>query len=116
MRPICWKRSATARLTGARRLAVEMPARDPGHNLLAPLVEHGELRDFFERTLLLPLDAEVRVADLTGGRDHYAVEVISSSFTGLGPVERHRLVYGLFKDVIGGALHALSLSTKSPDD
>jgi acyl carrier protein len=47
-----------SRLTGANRLAVEMPDRDLKHSVLPPLVEHGELEYFFERTLLAPLDAE----------------------------------------------------------
>ncbi len=45
-------------LTGARRLAVRMPGRDLGHNVLPPLVEHGELTYFLERTLFAPLDSD----------------------------------------------------------
>jgi stress-induced morphogen len=61
-------------------------------------------------------DAQVQVQDLTGGQDHYRVEVVSSAFEGKPPVARHRLVYGLFDDVIGGDLHALSLATKTFDE
>lgn len=61
-------------------------------------------------------DAELEVRDLTGTKDHYQVRVVSAGFEGLGPVQRHRRVYALFGDVLGGALHALSLDTKTPGE
>ncbi len=59
-------------------------------------------------------DAQVEVIDLTGGQDHYQVTIVSSVFVGLAPLERHRKVYALFADVVGGDLHALSINTKTP--
>jgi len=59
-------------------------------------------------------DAAVSVTDLTGGGDHWQVEVISSAFEGVSPVNQHRLVYDCFQDVIGGAMHALALKTRTP--
>jgi stress-induced morphogen len=61
-------------------------------------------------------DAQVVVKDLTGGRDHYEVEVVSAAFAGLGSLQRHRKVYAIFADVVGGALHALSLKTRAPGE
>ena len=61
-------------------------------------------------------DAQVVVKDLTGGKDHYEVEVVSSAFAGMNSLQRHRRVYDIFSDVVGGALHALSLKTKTPDE
>ena len=61
-------------------------------------------------------DAEVNVLDLTGGGDHYKVEVVSRAFAGVPPVKRHRMVYAPLKDVLGGALHALALTTRTPDE
>jgi stress-induced morphogen len=61
-------------------------------------------------------DAEVEVRDLTGTQDHYQLRVVSAEFEGLPPVQRHRRVYALFGDVLGGALHALSLDTKAPGE
>ena len=61
-------------------------------------------------------DAEIDVRDLTGTRDHYQVRVVSGEFAGIGPVARHRKIYALFQDVMGGALHALSLDTKAPGE
>ena len=58
--------------------------------------------------------AEVTVKDMTGGQDHWDVEVVSEAFDGVSPVNQHRMVYAAFSDVIGGALHALKLKTRTP--
>jgi len=58
--------------------------------------------------------AEVVIKDLTGGQDHWDVEVVSESFDGVSPVNQHRMVYAAFTDVMGGALHALKLKTRTP--
>ena len=60
--------------------------------------------------------ASVRATDLTGGGDHYRVTVVAEQFAGQTPVNRHRMIYAIFKDVLGGALHALSLETVTPDE
>ena len=60
--------------------------------------------------------AEVTVSDMTGGGDHYDVKVVSEKFEGISPVERHRMVYGPLMDVMGGALHALKLETRTPSE
>ena len=58
--------------------------------------------------------AEVKVEDLTGGGDHFRAEIVSDRFEGLSRIEQHRLVYDVFGDEIGGAIHALSIKTSSP--
>ena len=60
--------------------------------------------------------AEVTVSDMTGGGDHYDVKVISDKFEGVSPVNRHRMVYAPLMDVMGGALHALKLETRTPSE
>ena len=55
--------------------------------------------------------AQVDVEDLTGGGDHFRATVKSSVFNGLSRIEQHRLVYDIFGDEVGGAIHALSLKT-----
>ncbi|MEM6532412.1 MAG: BolA/IbaG family iron-sulfur metabolism protein [Myxococcota bacterium] len=62
-------------------------------------------------------DAEVRVSDMTGTRDHYDVTVVSNAFEGVLPVQRHRMVYAPLKDVMGdNSLHALKLTTKTKNE
>ena len=61
-------------------------------------------------------DAEVHVEDLTGGGDHFRAEVVSGRFDGLSRIEQHKLVYGVFGDEVGGAIHALSIKTSTPGE
>ena len=56
-------------------------------------------------------DSLATVQDLTGGGDHFRAEVVSTAFAGLSRIDQHKLVYAVFGDEIGGAIHALSLKT-----
>jgi stress-induced morphogen len=58
--------------------------------------------------------AQVRVEDLTGGGDHFRAEVTSDRFEGLSRIQQHKLIYDVFGDEVGGAIHALSIKTSSP--
>ena len=58
--------------------------------------------------------AQVTVEDLTGGGDHFRAEVVSERFAGLSRIEQHQLVYGVFGNEVGGAIHALSIKTSTP--
>ena len=52
------------------------------------------------------------VQDTTGGGDHFSATVTSPAFAGRSRIEQHRLVYEVFGDEIGGAIHALALRTQ----
>ena len=54
--------------------------------------------------------------DMTGTADHYEVRVVAEAFQGKSLIERHRMVYASLQDVLGGALHALSLKTLTPGE
>jgi stress-induced morphogen len=58
--------------------------------------------------------ADVQVDDLTGGGDHFRAEIVSDRFEGLTRIQQHKLVYDVFGDEIGGAIHALSIKTSTP--
>lgn len=60
-------------------------------------------------------DSTVDVEDWTGTGDHFRATVVSPAFGGLSRIQQHRLVYGVFGAEIGGAIHALSLTTKVPE-
>ena len=51
-----------------------------------------------------------------GGESHFRVRIVSSAFEGLSRVERQRRVYDLAKDEIAEGLHALALTTLTPDE
>ncbi len=60
-------------------------------------------------------DAEVEITDLRGDGDHYAARVVSSAFVGMPRVKQHQAVYGALGGRMGGVLHALQLTTATPD-
>lgn len=61
-------------------------------------------------------EAMVSVTDTTGGGDHFAAVVVSTAFHGKTPVERHRLVYAALGDLMRGPIHALALTTDTPEE
>jgi stress-induced morphogen len=63
----------------------------------------------------VPGVTHVSIEDLTGSRDHYQAVVVASAFEGVSRVEQHRLVYGALGELMAGAVHALALSTYTPD-
>jgi stress-induced morphogen len=58
--------------------------------------------------------ADVNVVDTTGGGDHFRAEVVSERFEGLTRIQQHKLIYDVFGDEVGGAIHALSIRTETP--
>ncbi len=61
-------------------------------------------------------DAAVNVTDTTGGGDHFAATVVSASFRDKSALERHRMVYAALGDLMKGAVHALALTTETPEE
>ena len=59
-------------------------------------------------------DSQAQVIDLTGGGDHFRAQVTSSAFSGMSRIDQHRLVYDVFGDEVGGPIHALSITTRTP--
>ena len=60
-------------------------------------------------------DALVEIIDLAGDGDHYAARVISESFRGMPRVRQHQRVYEALGGRMGGVLHALQLTTATPE-
>ena len=60
-------------------------------------------------------DAKVTVTDLAGDGDHYAARVVSTAFAGVPRVRQHKMVYDALDGRMGGKLHALALTTATPD-
>lgn len=61
-------------------------------------------------------DALVSVADTTGGGDHYQATVVSTAFHGKTLIERHRMVYAALGDLMRAQIHALALTTDTPEE
>jgi len=60
-------------------------------------------------------DALVEITDLAGDGDHYAARVVSESFRGQPRVKQHKAVYDALGGRMGGVLHALQLTTGTPE-
>ena len=61
-------------------------------------------------------DAQVEIRDLAGDGDHYAATVTSTVFRGKSRVQQHQIVYSALQGRMGGALHALALTTVAPEN
>ncbi|MCW3023642.1 MAG: BolA family transcriptional regulator [Conexibacter sp.] len=59
--------------------------------------------------------SSAEVEDWTGGGDHFRATVVSPTFDGLSRIQQHQLVYAVFGAEIGGPIHALSLTTRVPE-
>jgi stress-induced morphogen len=60
-------------------------------------------------------DALVEITDLAGDNNHFAARVVSSAFKGMPRVKQHQAVYNALGGKMGGVLHALQLTTATPD-
>ena len=60
-------------------------------------------------------DARVEIVDLAGDGDHYEARVIAESFRGLPRIKQHQRVYQALGGRMGSELHALKLTTATPE-
>jgi len=51
-----------------------------------------------------------------GGETHFRVEIVSSAFAGKNRVARQRLVYDVLKEELAAGVHALALTTLTPEE
>jgi stress-induced morphogen len=56
-------------------------------------------------------DAKIEIKDLAGDGDHFAAHVVSATFAGKTRGQQHKMVYDALGGRMGGALHALALTT-----
>lgn len=80
----------------------------------------GVIRGFMDTQTIKSLiqdafsDATVEVHGDDGV--HFEATVVSAAFAGKLPLARHRLVYAALGDLMGGAIHALSLKTLTHEE
>jgi len=58
--------------------------------------------------------ARVEVTTFSGA-DHFRAVVEAPQFAGKSRVEQHRMVYASLDGLLGGAMHALALTTRPPE-
>ena len=50
------------------------------------------------------------------GETHFRIEIVSAAFAGQSRVARQRLVYGIVAEELRTRVHALALSTRTPQE
>ncbi len=53
-------------------------------------------------------------AGARSGRGHFRVRIVSQSFAGLDPLQRHRLIYEALGEIMRNEIHALSIEAFAP--
>lgn len=51
-----------------------------------------------------------------GGETHFRLAIVASAFAGLSRMERQRRVYGILAEEMRERIHALSLTTLTPEE
>ncbi|MDA0260664.1 MAG: BolA family transcriptional regulator [Proteobacteria bacterium] len=51
-----------------------------------------------------------------GGETHFRVKIVAATFSGKTRVDRQRLVYQTLAQELAGGVHALALTTLSPEE
>jgi acid stress-induced BolA-like protein IbaG/YrbA len=54
--------------------------------------------------------------DVTGDGQHFEALIVSDAFRGLSRLARHRLVYAALGDRMRAEIHALSMTTITPEE
>jgi len=79
-----------------------------------------KLTDGLAPTRLDIIDDSHRHAGHSGsrpeGESHFTVQIVSAAFEGKGQVARQREVYALLAEEMQGRVHALALTTLTPDE
>jgi len=55
--------------------------------------------------------AKLKITDLAGDRDHYALEISDASFAGQGLINQHKMVKKALAEVMQSRLHAITIKT-----
>ncbi len=58
-------------------------------------------------------EAQVKIQDLRGDGDHYAVSIVCRDFEGLSRIQQHQMVYAALNGKMGNELHAMALQTSA---
>ena len=81
-----------------------------------------KLREALEPAHLAVFDQSAEHAGHMGhanhgsGETHFHIDVVSRVFVGRSRIERNRMVYALLAEEIAGGVHALSMTTLTPDE
>jgi stress-induced morphogen len=55
--------------------------------------------------------AQIRLSDMTGGGDHWQLEIKAKEFSGASLVEQHKMIYSALGDLMKEKIHALAINS-----
>jgi stress-induced morphogen len=50
------------------------------------------------------------------GESHFTIKMVSATFTGKSRLERHRMVNAVLAEELKGAVHALAIEARAPEE
>jgi BolA protein len=104
-------------LTCSAKLASQFPMNESGQ-IAATM--RAKLTSAFAPSSLEVEDESARHAGHAGarpgGETHFRVRIVSPAFAGISRVERQRRVYQVLEDEIAAGVHALALTTLTPEE
>ncbi|AAU04256.1 BolA/IbaG family iron-sulfur metabolism protein [Rickettsia typhi] len=53
----------------------------------------------------------IKITDLVGDQDHYALEISDDQFNGLSLINQHKLVKNAISEILNKKLHSISIKT-----
>ena len=59
---------------------------------------------------------KIEVVDMTGQSNHFSVLILSKKFKSLTLLERHKIIYAIFKNELTHEIHALQIKAFTPDE
>jgi stress-induced morphogen len=60
--------------------------------------------------------AKIKLTDLAGDEDHYALEIEDASFAGQSLINQHKMVKSALSEVMERKLHAITIKTITAHD
>jgi BolA protein len=74
------------------------------------------LQETFQPELLQVIDDSTKHADhnphAKKGGTHFTIKIVSKSFSGKSPLERHRMIYAALDEPLKSGVHALAIFAK----
>lgn len=66
--------------------------------------------------LIVEDESELHVghAGSQSGGGHFRIRIVSPQFEGKTPIERHRMVHAMLKDLLPDKIHALAIEARAP--
>src|ERR1700679_1270116 len=105
---------------GQRGPCLASPIPNTGATMRVAQIIETKLTQALRPTALVVTDESARHAGHAGAREggetHFHVDIVSAEFVGKSRVARQRLVYQLLAEELNGPIHALSLTTKTPQE